>query len=88
MIRVTIHEAKTTLSKLIARAEAGEEIVIARGDKPVAVLKKYEADSDLAARRRAGAGSFAGSFPTPPDSAFFDPLPEDELRLWEGGGDA
>jgi uncharacterized protein (DUF433 family) len=35
---VKIHEAKTTLSKLIARVEAGEEIVIARDDKPVAKL--------------------------------------------------
>ena len=39
MATVKIHEAKTTLSKLIARVEAGEEIVIARDDKPVAVLK-------------------------------------------------
>ena len=38
METVKIHEAKTTLSKLIARVEAGEEIVIARGDKPVAKL--------------------------------------------------
>lgn len=38
MATVKIHEAKTNLSKLIARAEAGEEIVIARGDKPVARL--------------------------------------------------
>ena len=38
METVKIHEAKTTLSKLIARVEAGEEIVIARDDKPVAKL--------------------------------------------------
>ena len=35
MATVTIHDAKTNLSKLIARAEAGEEIVIARGKDPV-----------------------------------------------------
>ena len=35
---VSIHVAKTHLSRLIARAEAGEEIVIARGRKPVAKL--------------------------------------------------
>jgi uncharacterized protein (DUF433 family) len=46
MATVKIHEAKTTLSKLIARVEAGEEIVIARDDKPVA---------RLAAMRGAGA---------------------------------
>lgn len=35
---VNIHEAKTRLSKLVARAERGERIVIARGGKPVAEL--------------------------------------------------
>jgi prevent-host-death family protein len=35
---VTIHAAKTNLSRLIARAEAGEEIIIARGRTPVAKL--------------------------------------------------
>ncbi len=38
MATVKIHEAKTNLSKLIARVEAGEEIVIARDDRPVAKL--------------------------------------------------
>ena len=35
---VNIHEAKTQLSKLVARAELGERIVIARAGKPVAQL--------------------------------------------------
>jgi len=34
----TIHAAKTNLSKLVARAEAGEEIVLARGKDPVAKI--------------------------------------------------
>ena len=34
----TIHQAKTNLSKLVARVEAGEEIVIARGKTPVAKM--------------------------------------------------
>ena len=38
MATVTIHEAKTQLSRLIARAERGEEIVIARGKEPVVRL--------------------------------------------------
>ena len=38
MAIVTIHQAKTHLSSLIARAEAGEEIVIARGKAPVVRL--------------------------------------------------
>jgi prevent-host-death family protein len=39
---VNIFEAKTNLSKLIARAEKGEEIVIARAGKPVARLTRLE----------------------------------------------
>ena len=34
----TVHEAKTNLSKLIERAERGEEVIIARKDKPVVRL--------------------------------------------------
>ncbi len=36
---VTIHEAKTHLSRLLKRVELGEEIIIVRGKKPIAVLK-------------------------------------------------
>jgi prevent-host-death family protein len=39
---VNIHEAKTHLSKLLERAAAGEEIIIARAGKPVAKLVPYE----------------------------------------------
>lgn len=38
MKQVNVHEAKTHLSRLLARAEKGEEIVIARAGKPVARL--------------------------------------------------
>jgi antitoxin (DNA-binding transcriptional repressor) of toxin-antitoxin stability system len=38
---VAIGEAKTNLSKLVERAEMGEEVVIRRGDKPVAKLIRY-----------------------------------------------
>jgi len=41
-MRVNIHEAKTHLSKLLARIEAGERIVIARAGKPVAVLGPFD----------------------------------------------
>ena len=39
---VTVHEAKTHLSRLLVRVEAGEEIVIARGGKPIARLVALE----------------------------------------------
>ncbi len=81
MATVTIHEAKTNLSKLIARAEAGEEIVIARGKEPVAKLIPLSRR-----KRRPDFGALKG-MPALPDSFFFDPLPEEELQLWEGGGE-
>lgn len=73
---VTIHKAKTNLSKLIARAEAGEEIVIARGRTPVARLVPIEPP-----KPKRQFGSMKGRVKV--TEAFFEPLPEDELKLWE-----
>jgi prevent-host-death family protein len=75
---VTIHEAKTNLSKLIARAEAGEEIVIARGKEPVVRL------APLSKSVRRVPGVMEDAWPEIPDAFWFDPLPEEELALWEG----
>ncbi len=41
---VNVHDAKTHFSKLIARVEAGEEIIIARAGKPILKLVKIEAE--------------------------------------------
>jgi prevent-host-death family protein len=41
MDAVSIHEAKTQFSRLVARAEAGEEIIVRRGSKPVAKIVAY-----------------------------------------------
>jgi uncharacterized protein (DUF433 family)/antitoxin (DNA-binding transcriptional repressor) of toxin-antitoxin stability system len=70
MTVVKIHEAKTNLSRLIARAEAGEEIVIARDDKPVVKLVKVELSSKGI---RPKAGSMKGQLPELPDEFFFEP---------------
>ena len=78
MTTVTIHEAKTQLSRLIARAERGEEIIIARGKEPVVRLSPVGAN-----RRRPVFGALKGKLNVP-DSFFFDPLSEEELGLWEG----
>lgn len=43
MKAVNIHEAKTTLSALIAAAEAGEEVIISRANKPVVRLVPVQA---------------------------------------------
>lgn len=43
MDSIPIHEAKTQFSRLVARAEAGEEIVVRRGPTPVAKIVPYRA---------------------------------------------
>ena len=90
MATVTIHKAKTQLSKLIARAEAGEEIVIARGKEPVARLtsigKRQDALPPGIVKGKRVPGLLKGKVSLP-DSFFFDPLPEEELKLWEGSDD-
>ena len=76
---MTVAEAKTHLSRLIAEAEAGGEVVIARGSKPAVRLVPVEKKG----QRRFGALKGVVKF----DESFWDPLPEDELRLWNGEGD-
>ena len=76
MPTVTIHKAKTNLSQLIERASAGEEIIIARGSKPVARLVPIGA-----VKGKRQPGRWKGKFEIGPE--FFDPLPEDELAAWE-----
>ena len=78
METVTIHKAKTELSKLLKRVEAGEEIIIARGDKPIARLIPAQPPK----KKSRGEGAWAGKFILP--ESFFDPLPEEELAAWEG----
>jgi antitoxin (DNA-binding transcriptional repressor) of toxin-antitoxin stability system len=73
---VTIHAAKTTLSRLLARVEAGEEIVLARGRDPIAKLVPFR--SPPGGRRF---GTLRGTVSVGPE--FFQPLPEDELAAWE-----
>ncbi|MBV8568285.1 MAG: type II toxin-antitoxin system Phd/YefM family antitoxin [Methylobacteriaceae bacterium] len=73
---VTIHAAKTNLSQLLARVEAGEEIVLARGKHPIAKLVPFRAPQ--AGRRF---GTLRGTVSVGPE--FFEPLPEPELATWE-----
>ncbi len=75
---VNIHEAKTHLSRLIERAEQGEEIIIAKAGAPKVRLAPIA--SEPVERRP---GRFAGTLKV--TDAFFDPLPEEDLAAWEGG---
>lgn len=73
---MTIHAAKTNLSKLINRACAGEEVVIARGKTPVVRLVPVEAEKP---RRKIGAKK-GGVRPSRDD---VDPFPGGESDFWE-----
>ncbi len=72
-----MHEAKSQLSKLVARAEAGEEVVIARDGKPAVRLTPVEAGPTPAAR---ALGAWCGQVWMSDD--FDDPIPELERAIY------
>lgn len=73
MATYTVQAAKTQLSRILHDVEAGAEVTIFRGDRPVARLVPVEP----VAKRRFGVMTFA----VPAD--FDAPLPEEELSAWE-----
>jgi len=75
MVEVGVHEAKTTLSALLRRVAAGEEITITSGGEPVALLVP------VPRRRERVLGRDRGLFTVPDD--FDDPLPDDILRAFQ-----
>jgi prevent-host-death family protein len=72
-----LHEAKTSLSHLVDRAAAGEEIVLARAGKPLARLVPLEP-----ARKPRQPGGWEGRIRIADD--FDAPLPDDVLAAFEG----
>ena len=75
---VNVHEAKTHFSRLIDRAYAGEDIVVAKAGKPMVRLVKVE-DAPRAKRTPGGWPELAGV----PDEVWLAPLPDDILDAWE-----
>jgi len=97
--KVTIHAAKTSLSRLIAEVEAGGEVVICRGATEVARLVPFLPRPARGAREEQTGwnssapwdgksprtpGMLKGVIGPTPDEAF-DPLGVEELELWENG---
>lgn len=82
MRKATIFQAKTSLSDLIQRAQKGEEVIITSGRerKPVARIVAFKQSKE--SRR---IGFLEGQGDVGPE--FFEPLPDDELRLWNGEGE-
>ena len=71
-MRVNVGQAKTDLSKLLARVEAGEEVEIARDGVPVARLSRIEPSPGPGARFLAARGSLAGQISIGEDFEFSD----------------
>lgn len=77
MAQFSVHDAKTNLSRLIAEALAGGEVVIARGNTPAVRLVPVEPKG----RRQFGALKGRISI----DAQFDEPLPDDEMAGWNLG---
>ena len=72
---VNVHEAKTHLSRLLERAVAGENIVVAKAGKPMVTLVPVETP-----RPQRVFGRLKGQI----HPCFYEPLPPEELDAWEG----
>ncbi|WP_237152472.1 type II toxin-antitoxin system Phd/YefM family antitoxin [Oryzibacter oryziterrae] len=75
-MQVTVHTAKTNLSRLIEAVQAGEEVIIARGKEPVARLVAIKA-------AKFKFGLLKDQIASPPPD-FLEPLDADELDAWDG----
>lgn len=78
MVAINVHEAKAHLSEYLARVEAGETVVIARRNKPVAKL--VPADTAPHTKPPRPIGLAKGLIEIHP--SFFDPMSEEELAQW------
>jgi prevent-host-death family protein len=80
MTSVSVHEAKTHLSRLLREIADGREIEITRRNRVVARIVPPKGS-----KKKPLLGAFKGQFTL--DERFFEPLPDDELALWNGEGD-
>jgi prevent-host-death family protein len=84
MGKVNIFEVKAKLSEYLDRAAAGERILICRHNTPVAELRPV--DAARTTERPIGPLEGRPTFELP--ASFFEPMADDDVELWEGGGDA
>jgi antitoxin (DNA-binding transcriptional repressor) of toxin-antitoxin stability system len=77
---VKIHEAKSTLSKLVKMTLAGERVVIANGNEPVVELIVTTLGKP---QKSSGRGAWKGKGAIHP--SFYEPMSAEELSLWEDG---
>ena len=82
MISATIFEAKTNLSRLVKEVQKGNTVILTSGRNKTPVARLEAIEPKVPKR--------LGLLETPgfkiPDS-FWEPLPDEELDLWNGGGE-
>ena len=81
MIKLNVHEAKTHLSRYLELVEKGESITLCKRNVPIAEIRPIR--KPKAGKRPIGTGK--GDFHL--DERFFEPLPDDLLELFNGGGE-
>jgi antitoxin (DNA-binding transcriptional repressor) of toxin-antitoxin stability system len=78
MIRLNIHEAKTHLSRYLARLKKGETIILCKRNQPIAEIRAL-----LSPRlQKRPIGLAKGQLTVPKE--FFEPLPEEFVRAFQG----
>jgi len=82
MIKLNINQAKTHLSKYLARLRQGETIVVCKRNSPIAEIRPLRQPRT----RKRPIGLAAGEFTIP--ASFFDPLPEDMVVAFGGASES
>jgi len=83
-MQATMHEAKTNLSKLVALARAGEEVILTSGKTHAPIARIVPIDApDAPVLKERPIGFFAGEMGPDSDYDWSAPMSEEELALWE-----
>lgn len=80
MLRINIHEAKTHLSKYLRKVKKGETILLCKRNVPVAEIRPLAPEPKKEPRKLGLCRGEAELLPS-----FFDPMTDEELRLWYEG---
>lgn len=80
VMKINIHEAKAHLSEYLAKLADGETLIICKRNTPIAEVRRLPEAPDTPRP----IGLARGTFSVP--ASFFDPLPDDLLRGFEGSG--
>ena len=78
MIQVNVQEAKTHFSRYLDAVEAGEVVIVCRHNKPIAELRRLEPREPKEPRKFGFYEGFGVS------ESFFEPLPDDLLKAFNG----